>query len=634
VEDHRLVILPPAGFDLGDADVDQTLFDGNEDGARHVAVGDVYLGAAPPDAEAVVVKSNSADGDDSHGSADEDGVTGWPAGHILVKGNQYALTITSSGPGYVSAWADWNWLDDLHHFETSSERLLNDQPINGTFTLNLTVPNDGRSGRSFMRFRLSSLPGVANKPAGGAPDGEVEDYYIDIQEPTCRIDFSADHTSGYVGLPSAIITFQSIIESSFANPGLRTFSWDFGDGQSDTQPNPVHTYTSAGTFTVTLTVHGECGEQSKTYQDLIHMNLVPLESVNLEYGAAGLPPARQRYDAEVWIGRISDIDQVWVDTDTIPDDGSENDGLEFGPLEPGSQAYVNISVSHTGVLAAWIDFNHDGDWQDAGEDIIPAQAIAGGVVRTFTFMVPASAQAGTEMWARFRYAGQEEGGPEVPVSAVASPSGYQDDYSGEVQDYYFRMTPVELATFVAMVNNGGVQLEWRTGSETENMGFLVYRADTEKGLYAQISSALIPGAGTSASAHSYRYSDNTAESGRTYYYKLADVDFNGRMTLHGPVKAVLATPEGYVLEQNYPNPFNPETRITFQMKAPGLATVSVFNLKGQKVRELINRDLGAGTHMVSWNGKDANGKVLPSGTYLYKLQVNDYEETKKMEFLK
>jgi hypothetical protein len=38
--------------------------------------------------------------------------------------------------------------------------------------------------------------------------------------------------------------------------------------------------------------------------------------------------------------------------------------------------------------------------------------------------------------------------------------------------------------------------------------------------------------------------------------------------------------------------------------------------------------------MVSWNGKDANGKVLPSGTYLYKLQVNDYEETKKMEFLK
>lgn len=238
------------------------------------------------------------------------------------------------------------------------------------------------------------------------------------------------------------------------------------------------------------------------------------------------------------------------------------------------------------------------------------------------------------MWARFRYAGQQDNGLEVPVSVVSSPTGFQDDYAGEVQDYNFRLTPVELALFVAMVNNGGVQLEWRTGSETENMGFLLYRADTENGLFEQISRALIPGAGTSSSAHTYRYTDNTAQTGRTYFYKLADVDFNGRMTLHGPVKAVLAAPDGYTLEQNYPNPFNPETRITFLLKEAGHATVSVFNLKGQKVRELISRELAAGTHMVTWNGKDANGKVLPSGTYLYKLHVNQYEEIRKMEFLK
>jgi hypothetical protein len=352
-----------------------------------------------------------------------------------------------------------------------------------------------------------------------------------------------------------------------------------------------------------------------------------------DYGSDALPPARHKHNSNVWIGLLNQVGP-WVDAETLPNDGSENDGIEFGPTDPGSNTSVTISVSQTGIMAAWIDFNNDGDWTDANENIIPPRTINGSTVTVINFQVPASAVAGVEMWARFRYAAAGVTGQLPPLTVVSSSAGFQDLYDGEVQDYYFRLTPVELTSFLAIAGEGGVQLEWKTASETENLGFGIYRAESEKGEFSQISASLIPGAGTSSSVHNYRYIDNTAEPGQTYFYKLADVDYNGRMMLHGPIKASMSSPEEYMLEQNYPNPFNPETRITFKMKEAGSVNLSVFNLKGQMVREVVARNLNSGFHTVNWDGKDSNGKVMSSGTYLYKLRVNGFEITRKMEFLK
>jgi len=349
-----------------------------------------------------------------------------------------------------------------------------------------------------------------------------------------------------------------------------------------------------------------------------------------DYGSDALPRARHRFNQEVFIGLIHQTGP-WVDAETTPDDGSENDGIEFGPTDPGTASSVNISVSRNGVIAAWIDFNDDHDWDDAEENIIPARPITGGAIATFHFNVPAAASAGTEMWARFRYAAGEQ---IPPLAAVASPAGDQDAYDGEVQDFYFRLTPVELTSFSVNGCGGGVQLEWQTASETENLGFGIFRADAQDGDYSQINASLIPGAGTYSSAHTYRYLDNTAKAGETYYYKLADVDYNGRITLYGPVKIAVEGPAEYSLQQNYPSPFNPETRIDFTMKEKGRVELSVFNLQGRMVRLLVSKQLGAGTHSVVWDGRDANGQVAPSGIYLYKLQVNGFETMRKMEFIK
>jgi len=85
---------------------------------------------------------------------------------------------------------------------------------------------------------------------------------------------------------------------------------------------------------------------------------------------------------------------------------------------------------------------------------------------------------------------------------------------------------------------------------------------------------------------------------------------------------------------NYPNPFNPETTIQFNLNNPENVVVEIFNLKGEKVNVLLNETKSAGTHSITWNGKNAHNKSVASGMYFYKLQAGDYTSIKKMILMK
>ena len=91
-----------------------------------------------------------------------------------------------------------------------------------------------------------------------------------------------------------------------------------------------------------------------------------------------------------------------------------------------------------------------------------------------------------------------------------------------------------------------------------------------------------------------------------------------------------------VLLQNYPNPFNPSTTISFNLTTESTESTElvIYNLKGQKVKQLISEQLSAGQHTVSWNGKDQTGKQVSSGIYLYKLSTGKIDQTRKMILLK
>lgn len=90
-----------------------------------------------------------------------------------------------------------------------------------------------------------------------------------------------------------------------------------------------------------------------------------------------------------------------------------------------------------------------------------------------------------------------------------------------------------------------------------------------------------------------------------------------------------------VLDGNYPNPFNPETTISFSVSQTSLfVNMTIYNLKGQKIKTLVNEVLSAGNHWVVWDGTDDNGKKVSSGVYLYKMEAGNYLETKKMILMK
>jgi hypothetical protein len=89
------------------------------------------------------------------------------------------------------------------------------------------------------------------------------------------------------------------------------------------------------------------------------------------------------------------------------------------------------------------------------------------------------------------------------------------------------------------------------------------------------------------------------------------------------------------LRQNNPNPFNPETRIAYRIAADGAHTrVAVYNLAGRRIRILVDGAKTAGDHIVTWDGRDESGRVVPSGVYFYRIEVAGFSRQMKMVLLK
>jgi flagellar hook assembly protein FlgD len=88
------------------------------------------------------------------------------------------------------------------------------------------------------------------------------------------------------------------------------------------------------------------------------------------------------------------------------------------------------------------------------------------------------------------------------------------------------------------------------------------------------------------------------------------------------------------LSQNYPNPFNPTSAIGFSLPRRSHIELSVYNILGQRVTQLVNGTLPAGEHVTEWDGNAADGRPAASGVYLYRLKTREFTETKKMLLLR
>jgi hypothetical protein len=190
-----------------------------------------------------------------------------------------------------------------------------------------------------------------------------------------------------------------------------------------------------------------------------------------------------------------------------------------------------------------------------------------------------------------------------------------------------QILPVELNSFTGHLENNSIMLEWSTQTELNNSGFEIER---KSGNNQFTKIGFVPGFGTSIEQQNYYFSDVNLNPGK-YSYRLKQIDHSGNYKYSDIIDFEILSPiSSFQLDQNYPNPFNPRTNIRFSLPVDGQVKLVVFNVIGEKVAELLNSKMPAGSHEIS-----LNGEMLPSGVYIYRFDVeNQFTESKKMILMK
>ena len=97
-------------------------------------------------------------------------------------------------------------------------------------------------------------------------------------------------------------------------------------------------------------------------------------------------------------------------------------------------------------------------------------------------------------------------------------------------------------------------------------------------------------------------------------------------------KAII--PITYTLHQNYPNPFNPITSLRYDLPEQAQVTLTVYDMLGRVVTQLVNTTQEAGYRSVQWDATNMHGKPVSAGVYLYQIRAGKFVQTRKMVLLK
>lgn len=259
---------------------------------------------------------------------------------------------------------------------------------------------------------------------------------------------------------------------------------------------------------------------------------------------------------------------------------------------------VGFSASSAHQLAGvFIDYNNDGDFDDAGEEIgtiDPGTATAGIETHSFTFTTPAAPNPVTGQRIRMRVVADWDN-DFTPINANEITHG------GQIEDYSVRLTavlPVELTRFKAdLINKNNAQLTWQTETETNHKGFEIQRSIDGK-TFEKVG--FVSGNGTSNTVIRYEFMDKQLAE-NTYYYRLKQIDFDNKAE-YSNIETIVVKSQKPI--RTYPNPATDFLHVDFE--ADITPTLFLSNALGQQINVPISLNNQQITLDLS---------LLPSGVY-------------------
>jgi|TARA_B100002003_G_scaffold203386_1_gene196022 hypothetical protein len=183
--------------------------------------------------------------------------------------------------------------------------------------------------------------------------------------------------------------------------------------------------------------------------------------------------------------------------------------------------------------------------------------------------------------------------------------------------------------------NGDGNLDYLTtvGTYDNTTGFIIYDIINSSTIYeydfpeigsnrhGEVFLADIDGDSEVEIISPFEYDDGSGNEISTSYFFSTGVSLG--------VNQQISIPDNYKLFQNYPNPFNPTTTIQYEMPQNGNVNVSIYNIKGELVEELVDGYKNRGKYSIQWNPKNVS-----SGQYFYQISVDGFVQTRKMVLLK
>ena len=191
------------------------------------------------------------------------------------------------------------------------------------------------------------------------------------------------------------------------------------------------------------------------------------------------------------------------------------------------------------------------------------------------------------------------------------------------------LAPSVVAKFGGTFASGTETLHWDANIEKDLAGYVVYRSTTP-GFDPATTAPL-------ATTTNNFYTDASAGVGAVQFYAVEAVDIHGNKSVKSNEISTVSTnveqtkelPRVFALDQNYPNPFNPSTMITYDVPKTAVIHVTVYDLLGRSVAELVNGEKTPGQYQVEWNADR-----MSSGIYYVRMQTQGFVSTRKIVLMK